>query len=619
MKPADGARLSPLRSRWILFLSLALYAALLVPTLRHQGVYWDEQVDLDVARSFLAEENGWLRGSSFDASQSRLPMFLAAVVMAISGTTSILAARWLSLLVGALTLLGVHRLGRAVLGEAQAALATLLLATSPYYLSFARVGLTESDIFITCAMVWLLICMHRLCREQSLGWVLACGVAMGLAVSSKLTAVSLLPLALFIPALAPVPWGASGRTPVAPRELRILFGALGVLLAGIAQAWWWGLLRMLDGRRSETWTWFVFAFLAVGLAAWLVARRDRCVGRLAAGPVVVALAGITFFLVPPCHLLQSELLVGLAKHVLRSARDTAGGTLEYGAFFTACVLFKSSPLVGALLLVSPLGWLARFRSRPGVRLLLAALALYLLCLLRLPLAQTFYLMPIFPILALAASDQAVRLARIRPRLAVAVGVAASLLLTADLARCYPDYNLSGYQYLGARRLAGRSTLGYAGVAQVTTDGVEQSLRWVSARAGAEDAVIFYALPTHIVRAVCPNPPFRLVNGLRTPAADLRDFDYVVLSIGAELYDDRGLPPPGGEVFGVPYDRDLLLGRFRKVFSVRRAFGVEVASVWWRDPESGSVAPSLRISIFKQVIVRGFQPILTGGLVGCLLF
>jgi hypothetical protein len=160
----------------------------------------------------------------------------------------------------------------------------------------------------------------------------------------------------------------------------------------------------------------------------------------------------------------------------------------------------------------------------------------------------------------------------------------------DLSRCYPDYNLNGYQYLGARRMGGRSTVGYRGIVQLTTDGVEQALEWTQRRVPTGRTVVTYITAPHIVRAVCPDPPFRMVDGLIGPPADLRRADYVIVGINAEIADDWGPPPRKGEVYRSPYDGDALRENFRRVFSVRRAFHFEVASVWERKGESPMLAP-----------------------------
>src|SRR5215204_2466406 len=63
----------------------ALYLALELPTVGTFGILWDEQNDLDVARSYLSTPAGWLAGSAEDPTQTRLPMYTAAVLFALTG------------------------------------------------------------------------------------------------------------------------------------------------------------------------------------------------------------------------------------------------------------------------------------------------------------------------------------------------------------------------------------------------------------------------------------------------------------------------------------------------------------------------------------------------------
>jgi hypothetical protein len=67
--------------------------------LTHQGISWDEQVD-QIARSY-PEFGGWLRLGY--RSQPGATM-LHGLVYSLTGTHDLLTARWVSALVGALTL-----------------------------------------------------------------------------------------------------------------------------------------------------------------------------------------------------------------------------------------------------------------------------------------------------------------------------------------------------------------------------------------------------------------------------------------------------------------------------------------------------------------------------------
>ena len=581
----------PVRPFLLLGLILLIYLALEVPTVRRYGIAWDEQVDLDIARSYLAGAGGWLRGSSFDATQARLPMYSVALVFSLLGRSSLVAARLVSCLLGGLTLVAVYLFCRAELDRKRGLFACLLLATSPYFLSFARIAFTESDIFVTCALAWFLVCLSALLRKRTVGWSALTGTVLGLAISSKVSAVVLLPLALLAPLFLVEAGeaGEAGERP-APAQLRgkrrVFAGLLPVVLVGgILQAWWTGWLEGGVAGRVATASYAALVLLWLGILLWFLRIRRQGLDAATTGTLVAALACATFFLVPPVHTTDPEILLGILKRFLKTLDVRPASMLEFGAFHAGCVVFKSSPLVGAGLWAGLLASAARWRSRPSLRLPVLVFAVYFVFLLRMDIAQTFYMMPLLPVLAILASDAFFGILSrggARRRVLVTAGaVLAFVLLIRDVKACYPDYNLNGLQWLGARYLAGRSTLGYRGIAQVTTDGVEQSLEWVRRRAGEGERVITYVVAPHIVRAVWPRPSSRIVDGLRHPEALARGADYVVIGINAEIADDWGPPRHEGDVYRRPYPLKTLEERFRKVFSVRRAFGLEVASVWRR--------------------------------------
>ncbi len=560
-------------------LAIVLYLALILPTLSRQGIGWDEQVDQDIARSYGSAQYGWFSGSGFDASQSRLPMYLGGIVFAATGRDSLLLSRVLTVVMGALTLACVILLGRQVFGPGAGELAGLLLATSPFFLSFSRVAFTESDLFVTAFLAGFLICMEALRRTREIGWTLASGLALGGAISSKLTAGSFVLLALALPWLCKGRWDDGAGAPLPRREGRSLWAATLVLLSGIATVWWWGCLRMVRGSTAPKAAWFPLALLWTAIALGMLRRRHHRLPARAVGAWIAAYAIATFFLIPPVHLTEPDLLVGMLRRAFHDLLAGEGSPGQFAVFYAACLVFKSSPVVGAALLASPAAALWQARRRHELRLLLAALLLYGLVLLKLPLAQTFYLVPLLPVLALLAADQACRW-RARPALIAAAGLVAFGWLAVDMARCYPDFNLNGYQYLGERRLAGRATLGYRGVAQVTTDGTEQVLRWTADHAEPGSTVATYLLASHIVHAA-GLPGVTLENGLRSQADLLAGADYAVIALGSTLADDRGTDPLEATIYDLPYDPDILQRQFSRVFSVRRAFGLEVASVWKR--------------------------------------
>src|SRR5688572_7063504 len=127
---------------WLVFLGILLcYALLIFPTINRLGIGWDEATDLGIARTYLTP-HGLLLGTSYDLSQTRLPMFTVAVVFHLLGTSSLLLARITTVLVGALTILGIFLYGKDRFTPATGLLAAGLLAINPFFLSFARLAFT---------------------------------------------------------------------------------------------------------------------------------------------------------------------------------------------------------------------------------------------------------------------------------------------------------------------------------------------------------------------------------------------------------------------------------------------------------------------------------------------
>jgi hypothetical protein len=168
----------------------------------------------------------------------------------------------------------------------------------------------------------------------------------------------------------------------------------------------------------------------------------------------------------------------------------------------------------------------------------------------------------------------------KSKLAVPVAVAAAALLVLDLFLCYPDYNLNGYQWLGARYLVGRASIGYRSVVQTTSDGVQQAAGWACENARANERMATYVHPWHIVWATCPNPPFSFVRGRWITMRSKPEF--VMVHINHQIWQSWAGNILSGDVFWHPYDALWLQENYSKVFSVPRSFGIEAASVWQRN-------------------------------------
>lgn len=575
----QSIRSVPRTSVFPLVLIIVLYSALLLPTLGRQGISWDEQTDIFVARAYISQPAGWFIGSNIDPSQTRLPMFTVALVYALTGTDSLLTARFVSAFVGALTIVGAYVFCAREYDEKRGLLAAGILAPSPFYLSFARTAFTETDIFVACALVWLLVAVSTLRGARTVGAAGIAAIPLGLAVSAKFTAIFVFPAVL----LYALTWPK--REPALERvRVRDLFGVGAPAAIMFALAWFgWNEINFAVAQETDglvaAMHYLMAAVLWVVAFLWIVRRYDHTAPPRLLVVLVILVALTVFVMIPPAHLTNPDIVASLRGRFDQEMGWNPGFMLEAIALHLSSVIFKSSPLVGLALLAGLVATLLSWRRRPQVRFPSLVVIFYFLGLALLPIAQTFYMMPLLPILAIFAADLWFNLLSWKRRAALFVGVAAAGLLVLDLLLCYPDYNLNGYQWLGARYLAGRATLGYRSVVQTTSDGVQQAVEWVCDNARRRERVVVYVHPWHIVWATCPNPNFRFVQGKWETVRSKPDF--VVTHINHQIRQSWAGQSRGHGIFWQPYDVAWVEAHYDKVFSVGRAFGLEMASVWQR--------------------------------------
>jgi hypothetical protein len=144
---------------------------------------------------------------------------------------------------------------------------------------------------------------------------------------------------------------------------------------------------------------------------------------------------------------------------------------------------------------------------------------------------------------------------------------------------YPDYHLNGYQWLGARPFFGRSSVGYRSIVYVPLDGVQQAMEWLNSHAGRGQVVLLYAGPWYIIETLAPDPVYTPINGF-TGSFDSKP-DFVVIHIGSTIRQGEGSDTPEENIFEYPFDYGILQREYEKVFSVQRAFSLEMASIWKR--------------------------------------
>jgi 4-amino-4-deoxy-L-arabinose transferase-like glycosyltransferase len=554
---------------------LAIYGVLLLPTVSRQGISWDEQTDIWVARAYLKQPDGWLVGSDIDPSQTRLPVFTVALLYTLFNNSGLILARYTSCIIGALTLAAVYIFCRRRYDNSRGILACGLLATSPFYLSFARVAFTETDIYLACTLAWLLVSVDRLQDQPSIRRAAIVGIMAGLAISAKFTALAVLP------ALWYAIWQTKKRgqgKELHPENIFIFSFWIVAVFVYLLVGWYIPKTLTPDTYQG---TLRLFHYIVI-FSGWLLTlvwaqRRHQFTSSwFILGLWITGLAMLTFLVLPPEHLANPGILNSLTNRFQHEMTYRTGFMVEAAALHIFSIFFKSSLVIGAGLLLSLVLTMFQWRNWK-IRFPLLVVWLYLGCLVVLPLAQTFYTVPLLPILAIFTADQFLSFASRKRVIASGLAGVAALMLGVDLILCYPDYNLNGYQWLGNRILAGRSSIGYRSVVQTPSDGVEQVMEWLNDHAKPGEIVRAYILPWHIVQAQAPNPVYRLENGLqgRTSTGP----DYVVVAINAQIRQSWWIKSSPAEVFIPPYDSAWLELKYSRVFTVRRAFGIEMASVY----------------------------------------
>ncbi|MDZ7842699.1 MAG: glycosyltransferase family 39 protein [Gammaproteobacteria bacterium] len=580
-----------------------VYLVLILPALPVHGLANDELIDLRVALAYLRDHWGWLVGSDRDASQARLSMYATALANFILGTESLKVSRLLSVFYGALAIGGAYLFCARHLTPLKGVLAALLLAISPYYLAFTKVGMTEGDALVALTGVLLALAVAELCRRPTVGTAGLTALAGGLAVSAKLPVAVLMPAAFIAFMIL-----RHGRTRVrsAPSTW-LLLAPLLFGLAVVVGGWWYpspDSIYVVDRPYRNlsasylmlhiTWVAGAWTLAAVGAVLW----RERPVGRLIATGLVAAGSVLTFFVLPPVHTTNPGIIQELAR--MAAAGEGLPEGLPYSAlvFHLLVILIKSGPAMGLLLLGSCLAapWLIRRRPVLLIPLLFTvfSVAMYALT----GRAQTFYMIGVMPLLAILAADVLGEILRRSRYLFAGTLALVSLNAAADLARSWPDMHLNGYQYLGERYIAHRATLGYKGVAQTPSDGNYQVMQWALENVEPGKRVVTYLRERMVIHFMGPRSGIRFqVRHGFDPRVGIDEADYVLLHINATLRQFDSSPVPliveqssdvrdlGGvhrdSIHVYPFDRDALHRDFEKVYAVERAFGIEVASVWRR--------------------------------------
>ncbi|QOJ02483.1 MAG: glycosyltransferase family 39 protein [Planctomycetia bacterium] len=550
---------------------------------------WDEQVDHDIAVALRDEP---LRGESpaLDASQTRLPMYLCAAAMKLTGRSDLQLCRDVSLVLGGLTIVLSAALAHLLFGGWTALLAATLLAASPYFLSFSRIAMTEGDIAFSCAVVAALLAyLHDLRHPTPSRWLLA-GVLLGLAIGAKLFAIFLVPVFVVLATSTRAPRQSSPNPgdSASPRTMDPWLA--GSLAAGLAASLCAAFLAV--GSRDRA-----VAAWSVAAAAWLLVAANALFRRpmLPTAPLVrlvaaIMLAGLTFGAVMPVHLTSHEILREIARRTLRWDNTVPLALWsDHLRLYTGIVLIKLSIPFGLLTAIA-LPYAAFVERSDGRwRPCIIAIIFYIVLICFLPLRQTFYLMGVYPMMVVLTAAFAVELVRrLRQRSTTASALAVTLFgvclvhLGFRVATAYPYFHLYGYDRVGDRWM-GREARGYRNLIQTPSDGVEELLQWCATNNAVRptDRVVSFLWEDRIVRKTLESLPRSIQltpRGLTEesdklpPQPDVQHADWILLHINNRLgYGDR---PPDWPPAA------LLEAQFTVAHAVRRG-PIEVAWVYGR--------------------------------------
>ncbi|QQG43530.1 MAG: glycosyltransferase family 39 protein [Candidatus Daviesbacteria bacterium] len=159
----------------LFFLSLIiLYFALRLPNLTLQPIFADEAIYIRWAQIMRAEPG--LRFLPLSDGKTPLFMWLMMPLFKIF-SDPLLAGRFLSVISGCLTLLGVFFLSKKIFGSRVALLATLFFVVLPYTVFFDRMALVDS--MLAAFSIWSAYFALWLLREQRLDVAMILGYLLG--------------------------------------------------------------------------------------------------------------------------------------------------------------------------------------------------------------------------------------------------------------------------------------------------------------------------------------------------------------------------------------------------------------------------------------------------------
>ncbi|MFP4382024.1 MAG: ArnT family glycosyltransferase [Candidatus Sumerlaeia bacterium] len=588
-----------------------LFLFLTLPFLGRMGAGHDEVVDITIADYFSTD---WLVGSNGDPSQMRLPMYLSWVAFRLFSVDSsegrLLVARGMTLLMACFILVGIYALARTHFDKWTALASSLILALNPFLLFYGRCAMTESGVYFTAGIVWLLWAASRYMREPTTGRFALLAFLWGIAVAFKFTSILLFP-ALFLLLLIPFRRKDDDSQREAPSLLRQLLLALLVLvLGGIVLGPWivairqyaqdpgfspggwkqdlaiefWRFADFYHAFLSQRFRMFQYvALLLTGMAivAWCWWNRPKRIGII---PGLFLLAGLSmwaFYAFAPSHLANAHIPLNLVARLAHSSQPITGGRWNTFGYYMLLLISKPTFVIGALTIAGFLISLVVLKPRRGNIFPALIVLLLLASLLIIDAKQVFYVLPIFVVMLPWAVHFFMSLRRIHWIIPAIIGALCLIQIMAAHIRSYPDSQFNGYQYFGNRIILNHPAISYFGLVTSTSDGLEQAVNWLERNAKPGEKVVFYYVfnPAHVVEYFAPHAPYQWSFGNSSADRSIdRQADYIVMSLElnklAELYGKT--PKPLG--WKTP-DMEWLEKECVPLLRVRRRFDLDSVILW----------------------------------------
>ena len=327
-------------------------------------------------------------------------------------------------------------------------------------------------------------------------------------------------------------------------------------------------------------------------AATVIVFRKKTVSIWWGAAIILTGSVLVFFIFPPSHTTNGSLLQGLYREFHKN-----NGGLDLMTVYSAAglnmlsLIIKSGLSFGLFMIVAVITTPLFIRRKPILILPFVMAVSYPFFLIAIGRAQTFYMMAVLPqFILLAAYLLHVIIERYRM-----IGYGLIVLFAGhclyDVKLCYPDFQLNGYQWLGERYIAGRSSVNYKGIVQTQSDGTTQVIEWAKENIPADSVVVTYLrgrlLKFYLGRRF--KVTFKVLNGFDPKSGGISKADYVLIHINNLLDTHYTRKNPPDSIYIYPFDKEELESDFEKVYSVDRAFGIGMASVWKRKdplPEKG---------------------------------